>query len=529
MERTKDNKNVQLPRILYAILVTILLAAALVIASYLAYQAIQYACLVEYDQQIWLEIDEPLEHVGVFLKVCIAAIILNLLLCLVPKYQEQIGLAVLAATSVAIGIMGFLLIKDHPYYPEGDQLIATAAASYFRQGDYQMFVRNGYIGLYPQQKNFAFLYEILFSVFGDFCYDVAAEIHVCYCIITLVCGYFALKNWGQKVLVRILYCMLMVCCLPFLLYIPYIYGDLPSVCFCMVLFWAVSAYEKEYRIRYLVVAALSAALAFMMRKNVLIVLIALAIGMVLTALKKRSFRPLVAVLCIAGVVLSVSEGVELMYEVCSGYESEGGIPSILWVAMGLQETDGMPGRYNRYQQTVYETAGFDREAAAKIGKEYIAERLEEFAQKPKMARDFFNRKLQQQWLEPTFESFCYTSTFKEDAEITEGIADLFYGEKNYAVRNFCNYYQSVIYLGLWFCVIGMFADKDRDGSYWIPMIAIVGGFLFSIIWESKCRYVFPYFMFMLLYAPVGLGNLCAALHWGALRWAKCWGWRKREK
>ena len=505
--RTKENKNVQIPQVLYMILVTALLLAVLVIASYLAYNAIQYSCLVEYDQQIWLEIDEPLEHVGVFLKVCVAVVIIELLLRRIPKYQEKIGLAVLAPAAVAMAIMGFLLVRDHPYYPEGDQLIATAAASYFRQADYQMLVRNGYMGLYPQQKNFAFLYEILFNVFGDFCYNVAQRIHVCCCIVTLVCGYFAMKNWGQKVTARIVYCILMTCCLPFLLYIPYIYGDLPSVCFCMTLFWAVSAYEKEYRMRHLVIAAFAASLAYMVRKNVLIVLIALGIGMALVSLKKRSLRPLIAAVCILAVTFGTAQGVEFMYEMRSGYESDGGIPGVLWIAMGLQETDGMPGRYNRYNQAVYEEADFDRNLAAKIGMEYIEERIGELHEKPKSAKDFFHRKLQQQWLEPTFESFCYTGTFEEGAEISEEIQDLYYGEKNYSVRNFCNNYQSIVYLAFWLFVIGAMVDRTPEGTFWIPLIAITGGFLFSVIWESKCRYVFPYFMFMLLYVPSGLGCL----------------------
>lgn len=519
MGRTKDSGRVQPLQLLYTVMVTVLLLVLLAIASYLAYNGIQYSCLVEYTQQIWLEIDEPLEHVKVFLIVCAAAMVLELILRRLEKYEEKIGLVVLAAASVIVCIMGFSLIKDHPYYPDGDQLITTAAASYCLQGDYQMFVRGGYLYLFPQQKTFMFLYEILFSIFGDFCYDVAEKIHVGYCVITLVSGYFALKNWGQKAVVRILYCILMVCCLPFLFYIPYIYGDLPSVCFCMVLFWAVSAYEKEYRIRYLVIGAISAALAVMMRKNVLIVLIALAIGMVLASLKKRSLKPLLAAACIIAIAMGSIEGINFMYEQRSGYEDDGGIPSMLWVAMGLQETDGMPGRYNRYQQAVFEETGFDREFATMIGKDYISERIIEFQINKGTAGDFFHRKLIQQWVEPTFESLCYTSTFPEGAEISDKIQDLYYGELNYSVRNFCNYYQSIVYLAFWLFIIGALADRTPNSTFWIPLIAITGGFLFSIIWESKCRYVFPYFMFMILYVPAGLGCLTSIwdMVWGKIR------------
>lgn len=69
------------------------------------------------------------------------------------------------------------------------------------------------------------------------------------------------------------------------------------------------------------------------------------------------------------------KAVDVMYEYRSGYPSDIGIPSILWIAMGLQETDGMAGVYNRYQQTTFAEHDFQQEPAAQEGKEYIRERL----------------------------------------------------------------------------------------------------------------------------------------------------------
>lgn len=54
------------------------------------------------------------------------------------------------------------------------------------------------------------------------------------------------------------------------------------------------------------------------------------------------------------------KAVDVMYEYRSGYPSDIGIPSILWIAMGLQETDGMAGVYNRYQQTTFAEHDFNR-------------------------------------------------------------------------------------------------------------------------------------------------------------------------
>lgn len=501
-ERIKNMPRLQL---LHTVMITALLLILLAMASYLAYSAVQFTCTVDYSEQVLIGYDVSVwKHAGIFLAVSLGALGLELLMRKFQVQEEKIGLAVLAGTSLIICIMGFSLISGHPYYPLGDQLITSASASYVLQGDYHQYVHWGYMGMYPQQKSLVFLYEILFAVFGHFCYDVAEVFHIGFCVVIAVCGYFVLKNWGQKVVNRVLFCFLMVCCLPVFLYIPYIYGDLPSIAFCMAMFWAVSEYMKQYRLRYLVVAVMAAVLAVMVRRNVLIVLVALVIGMVLAALKKRSWMPLLAAVCIIGVSLTSIAAINFMYEKRSGYEYEGGIPSILWVAMGLQETRGMPGRYNRYQQAVYSETGFDREVASAIGREYIGERLAEFQADPAMAMDFFHRKLLQQWTEPTFEAFCHTANFAEGEEVPEYIMDLYYRDWNRFTIHFSNFYQSVVYVAFLLFVVRAFVDRDRESTLWIPLIAIVGGFLFSIIWESKSRYILPYFVLMILYAPQGL-------------------------
>ena len=42
---------------------------------------------------------------------------------------------------------------------------------------------------------------------------------------------------------------------------------------------------------------------------------------------------------------------------------------------------------------------------------------------------------------------------------------------------------------------------------WILLIAIVGGFLFSIIWEAMSRYVLPYAVYTIPLAAIGMETL----------------------
>lgn len=70
-------------------------------------------------------------------------------------------------------ILGCVYVLKNPYYPEGDQINATAFAAYCREGNFIMLEPGGYVGMYQQQKGLGILYEILFALFGNFNYTPA--------------------------------------------------------------------------------------------------------------------------------------------------------------------------------------------------------------------------------------------------------------------------------------------------------------------------------------------------------------------
>ncbi len=496
---------------IYTILLVGLLIISSLIGVILAYNgvSVSYYATLEDNRPMMLLKDSTVVHI-------LFSVLLGGLVCvfdglfekkLSTKTQERIARGVLIFSMLVVAVVGTIYVQSNPYYPQGDQLNTTAGAFYCKSGDYSMLQKGGYIGLYEQQKGFMFLYEILFTLFGDFCYKVAAQFHVLFAVLTVWAGYGFVKTQFQKPVARILYCLLMTICLPYFLLLPYIYGDIPSICFCMILFWALSKYAQQYRKRYVVLAAVMAALALMCRMNTWIVLIAVGIGLVLATIYKRNYRPLVAAICVILAAFLTIKAIDFMYEKRSGYESGVGIPSILWVAMGLQETNGSAGVYNRYQQGVFEECEFDREISAQIGKDYITVRISEFADNPDMAKEFFYKKMSSQWTEPLFNSLSAIKTFKEGEPVPDGIQNLYYGSLRDTLWKSANYYQSFVYVAFLLFVVGSFITfrKERgNNAKWIPLIAIVGGFLFSLIWENQCRYCLPYYVFMLLYVPEGV-------------------------
>lgn len=59
-------------------------------------------------------------------------------------------------------------------------------------------------------------------------------------------------------------------------------------------------------------------------------------------------------------------------------------------------------------------------------------------------------------------------------------------------------HQSIIYLGACgFCISGAIRWRKKK----------IGGFLFSVIWETGARYVLPYFVMLIPYAAESLADI----------------------
>ena len=496
---------------LYHVLLGILLVCVLAMMMLLSYWAckISYYGAVDGRSRGMLVKDKTWAHILIFLTTALCTVKIDELLMKKDKIlQEKICLCTLIVTGVIAFALGLFYVCKNPYYPVGDQINTTAFAAYCREGNFSMLSPGGYVGMYQQQKGLGILYEILFALFGNFNYRPAKILHVVWWILTILAGYGFLKLNTDRPVFRMLYCVMMLGCFPFLFYLPYIYGDVLSISFGTILFYGVASYEHSGQKRYIALASFAAGLAVLARKNTWIILIAVVVYALLSSLKKRKLKYLLAGTAILLTAALSVKAVDVVYEVRSGYPSGVGIPSILWVAMGLQETEGRAGVYNRYQQTTFADCDFQQESATQQGKIYIRERLEEFSQNQGKAFSFFKNKLKGQWIEPMYAALETTESFEEGTVLSPALESLYYGALGRIIWNLTNYYQSILYLaGLMALVmlgILWWKKKDVPTSLWLPWIAVFGGFLFSIMWEAKSRYVFPYCVFMILYAPEGL-------------------------
>lgn len=506
MEHDKKSAQTNIKETAYDLLMGTLFLFALFIGLFLAYYSVRYSYYTSPDYQIRISLikDNTLLNLLFFAGICVITLLLQKLFEKMGKRERLAGYIFLGICCLLYAVICLIWVKDLPYYPSGDQLNATAAAYYHRNGNFTMLVKSGYLGKFPYQKGLTFLYEILFGLFGDFCYPVAARMHIIMGVITMIFGYLFVEETSLHNICKIMYCPLLLFCTPYLILTPYTYGDLPSICFCMVLFWALLRFAKTGHFRYAVLGSIMAACSLLLRQHTWIVLIAVLIGMVLVTFGKKKPAPILAGILVIAMAFGSIKLLDVSYSLRSGYEITAGAPMVLTLAMGMQETEHLPGVYNNYQTTTMASVDWDNDAASQIALKDLQEHLSHFAEDSSYAVWFFKTKLQMQWLEPTFETLISTHSFNEELPVPEWIAKIYYGSWHNPLINFADRYQSVVYLGFLFFLPVFWKKRKGNAAGYIPLIVIVGGFLFSIIWEAQCRYALPYYVFMLLYVPDGI-------------------------
>ena len=413
---TKEHPKQTISEQFVGICMGILLIFALFIGLFLAFYSVRYSYYTPSScigpvQPIK---DSPFINILFFTIAALLLPVLNKLFQKLGNHQKKAGYFFMGLCCLIYVTMCLIWVSELPYYPSGDQLIATAAAHYHLDGNFTMLANGGYLGQYPFQKGLTILYELLFTIFGDFCYSVAAKFHIGMGVITLITGYLFVEETSHNNICKIIYCLLFLFCAPYIILTPYIYGDLPSICLCTVLFWALLRFARTENKLYIILCCITASLSLMVRTHTWIVLIAVFIGMFLVALQKKLLAPILAAALIITSAFATQNAVNYSYLLRSGFPSTYGAPMVLWIAMGTQNNEDGPGSYNNYQSTVLSEADFNRDVAAEIGKKNLQENLQHFTEDTDYAIWFFKTKLQMQWIEPTFETLLSTYSFDED-------------------------------------------------------------------------------------------------------------------
>lgn len=298
--------------------------------------------------------------------------------------------------------------------------------------------------------------------------------------------------------------VLAVTCFPLYGYVPFIYGDLGSTVFMTLAAWAFLSCLEKFSLGKLFALALTAGIAVQLRMNSLIILIAFGIVVIVKLIGKWDWKKIAmggSVVC--GIFLSFAILRGIYYNEWD--ENARSIPPILYVAMGLHETNGHPGWYDGYNYIVFAESGDDVKASAKIAWDDIRERLQNFKENPDYMLYFYKTKINEQWQAPMYQCLVMNSNIegKQSRAVQMIYREELLGK---LVKNYMKAFQVFLY-GCIFLWLLLRWNKPLPIEKYLLLIAVFGGFLFSILWEAKTRYIFPYLLIMLPYFAMGMNDL----------------------
>lgn len=444
------------------------------------------------------------------------------LLCAAARFFS--GNRVRLLTGLVCGwclITGAVLIVFSKTVPAADALSVYTIAEALAAGDTSVIHPTAsYLSYYPQQVGLTAFFELLIRLCGLLPVTVPAY-HLIKCLYVLLACVIILF---QKKTVQLLwenenavcfYLLLAGCNLPFLMYTSFVYGEIPSFAAITMGFyflaraWKSAGSAVRRPVPEMTGALICLALGVMLRKNNLILIIAVLIVVFFQWLKTRRHLLLVwGVLC--GICcFSILPLIQKGYEHRADNTLSSGVTALSYFAMGMQESSRANGWYNGFNFDTWRDAGMDTAAANEASKEAIRGRLEDFRQNPGYAARFYLQKHLSQWADGTYA--CRQATLATFGGRRAFFDSLYAGTGSRIFIEYCNLYQNLLYGGgALFCAAAAARRKNQLPLY-LGLIGVVGGFLFHIVWEANSRYIFLYSLLLMPYAAQGLSLAMSGL------------------
>ncbi|MGN0774845.1 MAG: hypothetical protein ACI4MP_13760 [Candidatus Ventricola sp.] len=305
--------------------------------------------------------------------------------------------------------------------------------------------------------------------------------------------------------------LLFVLFLPLALQCIFVYGTLPMLMMTALAALCFALYLKKRKARFGLAYAVCIAVAYMLKPNAAVPLIALTICAALDWLVSRDHRLLG--FAALGVALSVGllHLVIAQYELRAGVKLTGDVSLLARMVMGLQRGGAQAGWFNRYTEQFFPfevTAAQERAIASAD----LAARLEELRADPGMALAFLRDKLLSQWLEPSYGAMWYGDLCAHTGALAEGTKAIFEdgGAIRAALERYMGVYQKMMYALSCAGIVSLLRDRRANLTALALALCALGGCLYHMLFEAKAQYIYMYAVLMM---PVAAHGLCAIGGW----------------
>jgi hypothetical protein len=407
--------------------------------------------------------------------------------------------------SLAMFFISFVMLRDGTRTPYGDQAQVYGAAMYFNDGNYINLSPGGYLDMYPHQLGYVAFLQIIFKFTGSNSFFMIQVINCLFISAAAMAACMVLDDLTETYTVQIIGSFSLLFLFPLFFHASLLYGDVPSYLFSLLFIHHFMKGLKQHSVPCFILCIPEILLAMLFKKNSVIILIAAIAVLSVQIIKTRRSALVLLFFSLCLIMFVNSKPIEKYYSSVSGYDINGGIPSISWIAMGTLE-GGCPGWFNNYPVPAYYESGFDRDETTISAVEKLSERFTYFKENPVYALSFWKRKISTQWNDPFFHSFDILFT---DEETPAGLTGFIINHKE-SVLVFLSLIQNIVYSGVLLYLI--IRDTHKDMYQLLPEVCLLGEFLFSIIWEANSRFILPYYIIMFPLSCIGWHGLLSR-HW----------------
>ena len=390
----------------------------------------------------------------------------------------------------------------------GDSVHVCNLAQTFYRNDPDQFLNNEtyagvplkqYLEAYPQQLSLSFVYSMFFRIIH---FDVMEVLRILNLVgnILIVLAIYKIGSHLSKTYKtnKVLLLTLIVTFISLPLLSTFIYGDIPSLSLCLFSVYFMMKYTKTKKIVYPIFASIFTMLAYLMRMNSLIFIIATVMYLLFNLIKdfrKKEIKEKIlnTAIIIMYIFISIfpSTLVKNYYVEKYNLDKNKVYPNESYLLMAMEEAPRGNGWYN---EPTAEAAIRNPEGIRSEYVERIKNRLGYFLQNPGYAFNFYTMKITSMWTENTY-SAIRNNTSTENDPLEKYVEPL-------------TFYQKALLILTCVCsLIVLIQNRKNISMEIIFLITIfIGGFAFHILWEAKSRYIIPYIVVLIPVAAISINK-----------------------
>lgn len=391
----------------------------------------------------------------------------------------------------------------------GDQIHACNLAQTFYNGNLEEFLPNmtyaniplsDYMQAYHQQISLSFVFSLFFRIIHYDGIGILRVLNIIGNIFIVIALYKIGMQLSKKYKVnKVLLLFLITTFISLTMLSTFIYGDIPSIALCLFSVYFIMKYNETGKIKYPIIASILTMIAFMMRMNSLIFIIATLIYLLINLFneftKRNTKQNIIKILIIAMyIIISIipSSLVKTYYLNKYNLDKEKEYPNISYFLMAMEESWRGNGWYS---EDIGEPALKDPINKKIEYKDRIKDRLTYFSKHLDYTFDFYTKKIASMWAENTY-SAIRSNASEENDQIVNANKPLML-------------YQKTLLILMCVCSLIVLIQNRKNLSVDVIFLItiFIGGFAFHILWEAKSRYIIPYIIALIPVASICINKM----------------------